>query len=537
MTKSSLSVSQNGKEKESNGKSLNKSSSSSSSNSLNKSTENANSSSSSSGSGSPNTTTTTTTTTTTSTTANQQQQEQQEQEHEHEHEQQQSNPSLFNFGAHYDSLCNMIIRPPRYTYSLDDLGPKAFSLGHPLKTYVRNDFELINPRGHSIQCSHFKQSEYWETGEKQPCVIYCHGNSGCRLDAMECVRTLLPMNITVLVFDFSGSGLSGGQYVSLGYFEKEDVGVIVKHLRDTGKISTIGLWGRSMGAVTSILYAREDPSIAGMVLDSPFSSLYKVAEELVHSAVQKLPKLMISLGLKMVRGSIKKRAHFDIKELDVLNIADQVYIPALFAHGESDNFVRPHHSEKLFEKYNGDKNRLLLKGGHNSERPNFFLESVCIFFQNTLKPNQDDSNDSNDPKGPEMTIHELFRNPELLFDDCSVEEQKMLFVLYQQQQQKKKQQQQQQPQQQQQQTSTSLPPPSEIQSPHLIVTEPSIYSSKGNGPLPPPASNPTPQQLQQNDFSFVQNSLENNNNNNNNNINNNNNNNNNTDNFNNGNIK
>jgi hypothetical protein len=38
-------------------------------------------------------------------------------------------------------------------------------------------------------------------------------------------------------------------------------------------VSTIGLWGRSMGAVTALMYADYDPSIGGLVLDSPFSNL------------------------------------------------------------------------------------------------------------------------------------------------------------------------------------------------------------------------------------------------------------------------
>jgi alpha-beta hydrolase superfamily lysophospholipase len=45
-----------------------------------------------------------------------------------------------------------------------------------------------------------------------------------------------------------------------------------------------GLWGRSMGAATAILYAHMDPSIAGMVLDSPFSSLSTLAKELVEAS-------------------------------------------------------------------------------------------------------------------------------------------------------------------------------------------------------------------------------------------------------------
>jgi len=35
-----------------------------------------------------------------------------------------------------------------------------------------------------------------------------------------------------------------------------------------------------MGAVTSLMHADRDPSIAGLVLDSPFSSLRSLAEDL-----------------------------------------------------------------------------------------------------------------------------------------------------------------------------------------------------------------------------------------------------------------
>lgn len=59
--------------------------------------------------------------------------------------------------------------------------------------------------------------------------------------------------------------MSDGEYVSLGYWEKQDVAAVVEYLRGTGRITTIGLWGRSMGAVTALLYSREDPSVAAMV--------------------------------------------------------------------------------------------------------------------------------------------------------------------------------------------------------------------------------------------------------------------------------
>ena len=44
-------------------------------------------------------------------------------------------------------------------------------------------------------------------------------HSGCRADASEAAIILLPSNITVFTLDFSGSGLSGGEHVTLGWNE------------------------------------------------------------------------------------------------------------------------------------------------------------------------------------------------------------------------------------------------------------------------------------------------------------------------------
>lgn len=48
------------------------------------------------------------------------------------------------------------------------------------------------------------------------CNIY---DSGCRADGSEAAIILLPSNITVFTLDFSGSGLSGGEHVTLGWNE------------------------------------------------------------------------------------------------------------------------------------------------------------------------------------------------------------------------------------------------------------------------------------------------------------------------------
>jgi pimeloyl-ACP methyl ester carboxylesterase len=163
---------------------------------------------------------------------------------------------------------------------------------------------------------------------------------------------------------------------------------VVEHLRECGTTSTIALWGRSMGAATALLHGERDPSIAGMILDSAFTDLESLAEELVDRGRQHglyAPGFVVSIAIRFIRSSVQKSAGFDIKDLSPIAHADRCYIPALFIAAEGDNFVPPHHSKRLYEKYAGDKNLILVDGDHNSLRPRFMQDSVTIFLHNVLQ--------------------------------------------------------------------------------------------------------------------------------------------------------
>ncbi|XP_027367927.1 uncharacterized protein LOC113873800 [Abrus precatorius] len=205
---------------------------------------------------------------------------------------------------------------------------------------------------------------------------------------------LLPSNITVFALDFSGSGVSGGEHVTLGWNEKDDLRAVVNHLRADGNVSLIGLWGRSMGAVTSLMYGAEDPSIAGMVLDSPFSDLVDLMMELVDTYRFRLPKFTVKFAIQYMRRTIQKKAKFDIMDLNTVKAAKSCYAPALLGHAIDDDFIRPHHSDHILEAYMGDKSIIKFEGDHNSSRPQFYFDSINIFFHNVLQPPEDEFGES-----------------------------------------------------------------------------------------------------------------------------------------------
>ena len=79
--------------------------------------------------------------------------------------------------------------------------------------------------------------------------------------------------------------------------------VVVNFLRNAG-MGHIGLWGRSMGAVTALRYcvAQQDYSIAGLVLDSPFRNLPLLIRELARD--RGIPGFASSIAIHYIRRAI-----------------------------------------------------------------------------------------------------------------------------------------------------------------------------------------------------------------------------------------
>jgi hypothetical protein len=287
----------------------------------------------------------------------------------------------------YAEAVNAIIRPPRADYTRAELGPAEFEIGG--LRYRRTDFVRRNPRGMRVKCSWWEPVPEERAMEKLPCCVYMHGNSSCRGESLEVLPLVLNMGCTMLSFDFCGCGMSDGDFISLGWYERDDCKCVIDYLRATGTVSLIGLWGRSMGAATALMHGHRDNTIAAMILDSSFASLEMLVYELYKRAELKyVPKFMVAVALRVVRSTVLKRAGFDILKLRPCDNVEKCHIPAIFVCAKGDRFIHPAHSETIFENYGGEyKNIIHIDGDHNTNRPRFCMDSIAIFlYQWLCKP-------------------------------------------------------------------------------------------------------------------------------------------------------
>jgi len=77
--------------------------------------------------------------------------------------------------------------------------------------------------------------------------------------------------------------------VTLGLREQDDLEQLITILTKDYKATQICLWGRSMGAVTSIFYAKRNSMfITCMILDSPFSDIEIMVDDFAKQKINSL---------------------------------------------------------------------------------------------------------------------------------------------------------------------------------------------------------------------------------------------------------
>lgn len=278
---------------------------------------------------------------------------------------------------------NLVIRPPRASYKTSQLGPPKFIIDGVRAQ--RTDVRLRLPSGVVIECSHFVPRALPGESERRPVVVYVHGNSGNRLDIEGFLGPFMKRGVSLFCYDSIGCGLSEGDYLSLGWHERDVLSAVIKYLRGSPLCGKVGVWGRSMGAATALLHAHRDATLAALVLDSPFSSLPALIEELMQkgdpsgTVPLSVPSWLCAPAMALLRNRVQALAGFDIEDVVPLNHVSKSKVPALFMHARADNFVPSSHSKALFDRYGGGKSFLLIEGSHNSKRSKNDVER-CVEF-------------------------------------------------------------------------------------------------------------------------------------------------------------
>jgi len=194
-----------------------------------------------------------------------------------------------------------------------------------------------------------KLKGYWILPEKEnptTIMLLLHGIGGGKEHFYELAGSLAEQQIASIVYDARGHGESDGEYISYGYYEKQDVASIVKAAKKRYPDIPIGIWGNSMGGAVALQALAIEPHLDFGIIESTFTNLNQIVYD-----YQK--RYSFGIGLKPICDHALKRAGkiggFNPQEVRPIDAVTQINQSIFLAHGTVDPNINFKYGKSLFE--------------------------------------------------------------------------------------------------------------------------------------------------------------------------------------------
>jgi fermentation-respiration switch protein FrsA (DUF1100 family) len=218
-------------------------------------------------------------------------------------------------------------------------------------------------------------------------VILCHGHAGSMDPDTIYTPWLHEAGFNVLMFDFRAHGRSGGDRVSMGYFERQDLLGAIDHLQSRG-IKEVGVLGFSMGGAVGLITAPQSEAIRAVISDGGFARLENAM--LGWARGQKdLPRWLTLPLTRLVIAVAGRRLGARLPRADPIRWVGRIAPRAVFfIHGDRDPYVTVADVEALYAAA-GEPKELwrVSEAGHRRVdrlRPDEYRERVVGFFERHL---------------------------------------------------------------------------------------------------------------------------------------------------------
>jgi fermentation-respiration switch protein FrsA (DUF1100 family) len=216
-------------------------------------------------------------------------------------------------------------------------------------------------------------------GGGRPVVVFAAGLFGSMDGDTALAPPLVQAGYDVFQFDWRGHGASGGERVTLGVKERDDLVGAIDFLQARG-VRWIGLIGFSMGGAVALRVAAADRRVVCVVCDGGYVRLTHAFESFIRSRLGLPLKPFVWLLMRL----IEVRLGLPLAEADPLPHVGAISPrPSLLIYGSADPFVPTADQDALFEACGEPKSIWRIEGAGHREgfkrHPEAYLERVIGF--------------------------------------------------------------------------------------------------------------------------------------------------------------
>jgi len=189
----------------------------------------------------------------------------------------------------------------------------------------------------------------WRFAPREPngaVVILLHGIADNRLGMLAHASFLLRNGYSVLLPDLRGHGASGGDLLTYGVKEADDIRRWADFLLNGHAAGRLYGIGQSLGAAILLESLVTEPRFRAVVADSPFASF----EEIAYDRLQQfsgMPRPVFWPVIHFAFAYTSLRYGVDLRRASPVNAIRVTKAPVLLIHGALDTNIPPRHSEQL----------------------------------------------------------------------------------------------------------------------------------------------------------------------------------------------
>lgn len=180
------------------------------------------------------------------------------------------------------------------------------------------------------------EAKYKEHKNQHNWVILVHGYKSSNKNMMSYGAEYYQRGYNVLLPDNRAHGDSGGDYIGMGWLDKDDILCWIDWIVEKDKDAKIIVHGVSMGGATTMMLSGENSHyVVGYIEDCGYTSVWDIfASELdKRFSLPTFPVLDISNVVAQMR------AGYSFKEASSIEQVKKCQKPMLFIHGGKDDFV------------------------------------------------------------------------------------------------------------------------------------------------------------------------------------------------------
>lgn len=206
-------------------------------------------------------------------------------------------------------------------------------------------------------------TEYLNQEETNKWAIILHGYRSNPSSVLTIGEHFSEKGYNVLIPSMRACADSEGEYVGMGWLDKEDLKCWINLIIEENKNAEIILHGSSMGAATVLMASGDElpANVKNIIADSGYTSVWDIFASEAKARFN-LPEFPV---LNMFQIVANRKAKYDIKEASSLEQVKKSKTPILFIHGDKDDFVPEYMCEKLYDAANCKKEKLIIHGaGH-----------------------------------------------------------------------------------------------------------------------------------------------------------------------------